>query len=253
MKTIFIVLAIALIGIGVLAQEANRQNSNASTQSQLTEADRLEGVAAKSFSKRDYKEAIELLSNALSLREKALGPNHPDVAATLHNLANVYEKAGKHEQSRPLYLRAISIQKDAIARSDPESLDLVRDYRCAGRNSSKDDNIKPDAETGALITRAICSLVGFGDDCDMGNVLNGEASKLVTPPYPRGANVTQIINVYVRVDEAGKVISAKSLCGDPLLRQASVEAAFQAKFKPRLVNGKPTQLHGVLIYNFVGR
>ncbi len=37
-----------------------------------------------------YKEAIVLLNDALSIREKTLGSDHPAVAATLNNLAVLY-------------------------------------------------------------------------------------------------------------------------------------------------------------------
>src|SRR5262245_66241105 len=37
-----------------------------------------------------YTEAEGLFKRALAIREKALGPNHPDVAQTLNNLALVY-------------------------------------------------------------------------------------------------------------------------------------------------------------------
>ena len=37
-----------------------------------------------------YAEAVPLAQRALALWEAALGPNHPDVAAGLNNLANLY-------------------------------------------------------------------------------------------------------------------------------------------------------------------
>jgi kinesin light chain len=37
-----------------------------------------------------FKEASALLNDALAIREKTLGPDHPAVAATLNNLAVLY-------------------------------------------------------------------------------------------------------------------------------------------------------------------
>ena len=37
-----------------------------------------------------YSEAIPLAQRALTIREKALGPNHPEVAVALNNLAELY-------------------------------------------------------------------------------------------------------------------------------------------------------------------
>jgi kinesin light chain len=39
-----------------------------------------------------FKEAGALLNDALAIREKTLGPDHPAVAATLNNLAVLYGK-----------------------------------------------------------------------------------------------------------------------------------------------------------------
>lgn len=42
-----------------------------------------------------FKEAGVLLSEALDIRERTLGVDHPAVAATLNNLAVLYGKRGK--------------------------------------------------------------------------------------------------------------------------------------------------------------
>ena len=48
-----------------------------------------------------YKEAANLLNDALAIREKTLGENHPAVAATLNNLAVLYGKRGKYKAGFP--------------------------------------------------------------------------------------------------------------------------------------------------------
>lgn len=48
-----------------------------------------------------YKEAANLLNDALAIREKTLGENHPAVAATLNNLAVLYGKRGKYKVTMP--------------------------------------------------------------------------------------------------------------------------------------------------------
>ena len=47
-----------------------------------------------------YKEAIALLHDALSIREKTLGSEHPAVAATLNNLAVLYGRSSSFIQGR---------------------------------------------------------------------------------------------------------------------------------------------------------
>ncbi len=58
-----------------------------------------------------YKEAAHLLNDALAIREKTLGKDHPAVAATLNNLAVLYGKRGKHKEAEPLCKRALEIRE----------------------------------------------------------------------------------------------------------------------------------------------
>jgi formylglycine-generating enzyme required for sulfatase activity/tetratricopeptide (TPR) repeat protein len=55
----------------------------------------------------------ELLRQAIALREKSLGSDHPDVAALLNNLANLYITQGRIDEAEPLYQRALAIQEKA--------------------------------------------------------------------------------------------------------------------------------------------
>ena len=86
-----------------------------------------------------------------------------------------------------------------------------------------------------------------------GGVLNGRAISLPTPAYPpaaRAAGAQGTVTVQVLVDEEGKVIAARAVNGHPLLRQAAVEAANQARFAPTMVAGRPVRVSGVVTYNF---
>ena len=53
-----------------------------------------------------YKEAGALLNDALAIREKTLGPDHPAVAATLNNLAVLYGSSlhGSNEKTILLFV-----------------------------------------------------------------------------------------------------------------------------------------------------
>ena len=58
-----------------------------------------------------YKEAAHLLNDALAIREKTLGRDHPAVAATLNNLAVLYGKRSKYKEAEPLCKRALEIRE----------------------------------------------------------------------------------------------------------------------------------------------
>lgn len=87
-----------------------------------------------------------------------------------------------------------------------------------------------------------------------GGVVNGKARNLVVPKYPdeaRAARAAGTVSVQVVIDEAGNVISAKAVSGDPLLLNASEQAALASKFNPTLLQGVPVRVTGFIIYNFV--
>ena len=49
----------------------------------------------------DRADAEPLYKRALAIWEKALGPEHPHVAASLNNLAELYRAQGKHTEAEP--------------------------------------------------------------------------------------------------------------------------------------------------------
>lgn len=87
-------------------------------------------------------------------------------------------------------------------------------------------------------------------------VINGKATRLVTPPYPPAAKAVHAsgpVNVQVSIDTAGNVVSANAVSGHPLLRQAAENAARQSKFSPTVLSGQPVSVSGVIVYNFVAQ
>ena len=87
-----------------------------------------------------------------------------------------------------------------------------------------------------------------------GGVLNTKAITKPQPAYPpiaRAAKASGTVTVQVVVDEDGNVSEAKAVSGQPLLREAAVEAAYKAKFAPIKISGERVKVSGVLTYNFV--
>jgi TonB family protein len=87
-----------------------------------------------------------------------------------------------------------------------------------------------------------------------GGVLNGRAIEKPAPVYPAIAKAARQQGTFlpqVVVDENGKVISAQVISGSPLLQQAALQAAYQARFNPTLFHGQRVKIGGALTYNFV--
>lgn len=85
-------------------------------------------------------------------------------------------------------------------------------------------------------------------------VLNGMAIHKPAPPYPpaaRATHVSGVVTVQILVDEQGRVIQARAVSGHPLLRQAAVSAAYQARFTPTMLGNQPVRVSGTISYNFI--
>lgn len=86
------------------------------------------------------------------------------------------------------------------------------------------------------------------------SILSGKAVSKPAPVYSKlakDARAQGAVAVQILVDEAGRVVSAQATSGHPLLKQAAVQAALQARFSPTVLNGQPVKVSGVITYNFV--
>ncbi|MBT1570101.1 tetratricopeptide repeat protein, partial [Klebsiella pneumoniae] len=67
----------------------------------------------------------------------ALGPDHPDVATSLNNLAELYRSQGQYAQAEPLFKRSLAIWERALGPDHPDvatSLNnLAELYRSQGQ------------------------------------------------------------------------------------------------------------------------
>jgi tetratricopeptide (TPR) repeat protein len=68
------------------------------------------------------KQAEALYKQALSIDEKALGPEHPDLAYPLNDLAKLYTEQRRYEEAEPLYQRALHIWEQAWGPEHPETV-----------------------------------------------------------------------------------------------------------------------------------
>ncbi|GAB6038814.1 hypothetical protein JCM15519_33730 [Fundidesulfovibrio butyratiphilus] len=76
-----------------------------------------------------YKQALQPAREALAIREKALGPEHPDTAVTVSVLADITQADGDYAAAKPLYERALAIREKALGPED--KLTTVTMFRLA--------------------------------------------------------------------------------------------------------------------------
>lgn len=84
---------------------------------------------------------------ALAISEKANGPEHPNTATSLNNLAELYRAMGQYARAEPLNIRALAISEKARGPEHPSTGTYLRAslHRHAprGYSSPKADWWKP--------------------------------------------------------------------------------------------------------------
>ncbi|WP_052888247.1 FxSxx-COOH system tetratricopeptide repeat protein [Thermogemmatispora carboxidivorans] len=68
-----------------------------------------------------YREAEPLLRHALAIREQQLGPEHPELSASLYNFGLFYEEQGRLHEAEVLYQRVVAIEERQVG-SDRQGL-----------------------------------------------------------------------------------------------------------------------------------
>jgi tetratricopeptide (TPR) repeat protein len=68
-----------------------------------------------------HSQAAVLLRDALAMREKALGPEHPNTAMSLNNLGYLLKGQGDPAGARPLLERALAIQEKTLGPEHPDT------------------------------------------------------------------------------------------------------------------------------------
>ncbi len=92
---------------------------SAQQSAELEEATRLNEQVLQLLNEGKYTEGIPLAERALAIREKVLGKEHPDVATSLNNLAELYREQGNYEKAEALYLRALAIFEKVHGKEHP--------------------------------------------------------------------------------------------------------------------------------------
>jgi tetratricopeptide (TPR) repeat protein len=95
-----------------------------------------------------HAEAATYARHALTAFEHECGPDHPDVAMTLSNLAVLYVSLGQYTDAEPLYQRALALFEPALGPTHPHVRTCLRNYARLLRDTQRR------AEARALEARA---------------------------------------------------------------------------------------------------
>ena len=94
--------------------------------SPLQVASSLNNLANIYESQGRYRKAEPLYMQALELRKRLLGEEHPDVAQSLSNLACLYGSQGRYVDAEPLLVKALKIYQRRLGSDHPETISCQR-------------------------------------------------------------------------------------------------------------------------------
>jgi CHAT domain-containing protein/tetratricopeptide (TPR) repeat protein len=120
-------------------------------QKQLGESIRLDQEGGALGSRGRHREAEKARREALAIRLRVLGEEHPDTAITCNNLAHSLEALGKHAEALALYQKAVAICRKTVGQEHP---DLASTYLNLGSllsRQGKDSDALPYLQKGLAI------------------------------------------------------------------------------------------------------
>ena len=96
----------------------------------------LNNLASLYQAQKDYARAEPLFKQALEMRKRVLGPQHPDYSLSLNSLANLYYSRGDFSHAEPLFQEALAIRQQVLGRDHPDCANclhnLARLYESRG-------------------------------------------------------------------------------------------------------------------------
>lgn len=88
-------------------------------------------------------EAEPLNLRALEIMKKVLGPEHPDTATSLNNLALLYYAQKRYTEAKPLFNQSLEILQNRLGAKHPTTIKVVQNYagllRDMNRNPEADE------------------------------------------------------------------------------------------------------------------
>jgi tetratricopeptide (TPR) repeat protein len=79
----------------------------------------------------------------MEILEKILGPDHPDVANFLSNLAIMYQNQRRYQYAEPLYKRSLAILERALGPNHPDIATALNNFAVLYHVQGRDTEAEP--------------------------------------------------------------------------------------------------------------
>ena len=74
------------------------------------------------YNTKEYDKALEYFSNALNIKEKVLGAEHPQTATSYNNIGFVYYNQKEYYKALEYHLKALEIQEKVLGKEHPDTM-----------------------------------------------------------------------------------------------------------------------------------
>jgi TonB family protein len=195
-------------------------------------------LASKYSSFQQYDKAIPALKQAISLK--------PELAQAHQALGMQYLNTGN-------FLDAMTSLKEAIRLKPEQPLPhklLGLAYLVVDERDSALEEYKILQTLDPEMAKYLDSAIHSPEKPTFG-LTQSRLISVPAPDYPIDArDISGKVTVEVKVDEQGKVTSARAISGPAKLRAAAEAAALKARFSPTKISGKAVSVKGIITFNF---
>ncbi|NEO14853.1 MAG: tetratricopeptide repeat protein [Moorea sp. SIO3F7] len=101
------------------------------------------GLGRFYYGQGTYDQAEPLYQQCLEITRSRLGENHPYVANSLNDLANVYSYQGRYDQAKPLYQQALNLLKQRLGEEHPDVATSLNNLAALYHSQGRYDLAKP--------------------------------------------------------------------------------------------------------------
>ena len=114
-------LALPPLGIASADPRVAQATSQVDAGLDAEKVKQLDAEAERLYKAGKYAEATAIAERSLAWREVELGPEHPDTAQSLNNLALLHHVQGLYAKAEPLFQRALAIREKALGPEHPDT------------------------------------------------------------------------------------------------------------------------------------
>ena len=87
----------------------------------------------------DFAQGVELAKRALQVAQQNDGPDHPNVAISLSNLAELYEAQKEYAKAEPLYKHSLEIMEKEFGQNSPFLVPTLLNMASLYNNVGRED------------------------------------------------------------------------------------------------------------------